>query len=173
MKYGIIDYDVIGTGMPVLIIHGWGISKLTMKGAFEPIFSEVDGYKRFYIDLPGMGNSEHGDVKNSDDILKLLHGFAVDIIREILGYFRILGPVILIVFIGLDFGGAILSQDNAALTKAGSKVVSRCIGVALLYFVPTLVRFILGLPGVQEAIVISDDPLCNTMNSPAIVEVMK
>ena len=98
---------------------------------------------------------------------------AVDIIREILGYFRILGPVILIVFIGLDFGGAILSQDNAALTKAGSKVVSRCIGVALLYFVPTLVRFILGLPGVQEAIVISDDPLCNTMNSPAIVEVMK
>ena len=38
MKYGIIDYDVIGKGMPVLIIHGWGISKLTMKGAFEPLF---------------------------------------------------------------------------------------------------------------------------------------
>ena len=82
MKYRIIDYDVIGTGKPVLIIHGWGISKLTMKGAIEPIFCEVDGYKRFYIDLPGMGDSEHGDVKNSDDILKLLHGFGVDIIKE-------------------------------------------------------------------------------------------
>ena len=82
MKYGIIDYDVIGTGIPVLIIHGWGISKITMKGAFEPVFTELDGYKRFYIDLPGMGNSEHGDVKNSDDMLEIIHGFAVDVIKE-------------------------------------------------------------------------------------------
>ena len=82
MKYKNIDYEVIGTGTPVLIIHGWGISKLTMKGAFEPIFCEVEGYKRFYIDLPGMGASEPGDVKNSDDILELLHEFAVDIIQE-------------------------------------------------------------------------------------------
>ena len=82
MKFANLDYEVIGEGEPVLIIHGWGISKLTMKGAFEPIFREVDGYKRFYIDLPGMGDSEHGDVKNSDDILKLLHEFAVDVIKE-------------------------------------------------------------------------------------------
>ena len=73
MKYGIIDYDVIGTGIPVLIIHGWGISKITMKGAFEPVFTKLDGYKRFYIDLPGMGNSAKGDVKNSDDMLEILH----------------------------------------------------------------------------------------------------
>ena len=53
MKYGILDYEVIGTGTPVLIIHGWG-----------------------------MGDSEHGDVRNSDDILELLHGFAVDVINE-------------------------------------------------------------------------------------------
>ncbi|MBO4909651.1 MAG: alpha/beta hydrolase [Lachnospiraceae bacterium] len=82
MKYKNLDYEVIGYGIPVLIIHGWGISKLTMKGAFEPIFSEVEGYQRFYIDLPGMGESEPGDVKNSDDILELLHGFAVEVIRE-------------------------------------------------------------------------------------------
>ena len=82
MKYGIIDYDVIGTGIPVLIIHGWGISKITMKGAFEPVFTKLDGYKRFYIDLPGMGNSGHGDVKNSDDMLEILHEFAVNVIGE-------------------------------------------------------------------------------------------
>ena len=45
MKYGIMDYEVIGDGTPVLIIHGWGISRLTMKGAFEPIFEEVSGYR--------------------------------------------------------------------------------------------------------------------------------
>lgn len=82
MKYGIIDYEVIGEGTPVLIIHGWGISRLTMKGAFEPVFTELEGYRRYYIDLPGMGDSEHGDVKNSDDILELIHGFAVDVIGE-------------------------------------------------------------------------------------------
>ena len=48
MKYKIIDYDVIGEGIPVLIIHGWGISKLTMKAAFEPVFSKLEGYKRYY-----------------------------------------------------------------------------------------------------------------------------
>ena len=82
MKYGIIDYDVIGTGIPVLIIHGWGISKITMKGAFEPVFAELGGFKRFYIDLPGMGKSVHGDVKNSDDMLEILHDFSVDVIKE-------------------------------------------------------------------------------------------
>ncbi len=82
MKYSIIDYEVIGTGIPVLIIHGWGISRITMKGAFEPVFTELNGYKRFYIDLPGMGNSVKGDVKNSDDMLEILHDFAANVIRE-------------------------------------------------------------------------------------------
>ena len=82
MKYGILDYEITGSGTPVLIIHGWGISRLTMKGAFEPVFTELEGYKRYYIDLPGMGDSAHGDVKNSDDMLDLIHGFAVDVIGE-------------------------------------------------------------------------------------------
>ena len=82
MKYGIMDYEVIGTGCPVLIIHGWGISRITMKGAYEPVFTELEGYKRFYIDLPGMGNSAKGDVKDSDDMLEILHDFAVNVIRE-------------------------------------------------------------------------------------------
>lgn len=82
MKYNIIDYDVIGDGVPVLVIHGWGISKITMKAAFEPVFTKLDGYKRYYIDLPGMGDSEHGNVRNSDDILALLHQFAEDVIKE-------------------------------------------------------------------------------------------
>lgn len=82
MKHGIIDYETIGEGTPVLVIHGWGISKITMKGAFEPIFERLGGYKRYYIDLPGMGQSERGDVQNSDDILELLYDFSVNVIKE-------------------------------------------------------------------------------------------
>ena len=85
MKHGIIDYEIIGEGTPVLIIHGWGICRITMKAAFEPVFTKLEGeknFQRYYIDLPGMGNSEHGDVRNSDDILALLYDFAVNVIKE-------------------------------------------------------------------------------------------
>ena len=95
----------------------------------------------------------------------LLTHDAVEMIREILGYFRILGPIALIVFTALDFGQAVISQDNDALKKAQSKVTMRAIGTALLFFVPTIIRAILGLDGVREAIEIPDDPLCQTMNS--------
>jgi hypothetical protein len=54
---------------------------------------------------------DKGDYANCDG---LLTSDAVDMIREILGYFRILGPVLLILFVALDFGSAVLSQDNDA-----------------------------------------------------------
>ena len=41
MKHGIIDYEVTGSGEPVLIIHGWGIDRTTMMWAFEPVFGRV------------------------------------------------------------------------------------------------------------------------------------
>ncbi len=82
MRYGILNYETSGSGVPVLIIHGWGIDHTVMQAAFEPVFSKTGGYKRYYIDLPGMGRSEHGDIRNSDDILALLHSFAADVIKE-------------------------------------------------------------------------------------------
>ena len=107
MKYGIIDYEILGEGTPVLIIHGWGIDRTTMQAAFEMVFEALGGYKRYYIDLPGMGRSEHGDVHNSDDILALLHGFAEEIIGE---------PFILV---GQSYGGLLARgyspEDAAAL----------------------------------------------------------
>ena len=30
MDYGLIDYEVIGEGTPVLVIHGWGIIKIIL-----------------------------------------------------------------------------------------------------------------------------------------------
>ena len=106
--------------------------------------------------------SDKGDYANCDG---LLTSDAVDMIREILGYFRIIAPILLILFVALDFGSAVLSQDNEALKKAQSKFVSRAIATAALFFVPTIVRVILGLDGVRSAIEIPNDPLCGTMSS--------
>lgn len=114
MKYGIIDFEIIGEGTPVLIIHGWGISKLTMKAAFEPVFTALDGYKRCYIDLPGMGDSEHGDVENSDDILELLHQFAAYIIKD------------KFIIIGQSYGGLLTRGFVNKYPEMISKIILLC-----------------------------------------------
>ena len=51
-------YKVIGQGKPVLAIHGLGCSSELMEGCLEPIFEKHAGYKRIYLDLPGMGRSD-------------------------------------------------------------------------------------------------------------------
>jgi pimeloyl-ACP methyl ester carboxylesterase len=44
-------------GIPILFIHGWQLSNAYDIADFEPIFTETElpGYRRIYIDLPGMG----------------------------------------------------------------------------------------------------------------------
>lgn len=80
----IIKYEIIGEGIPILFLHGWGVDRRLMSGCFEPIFEEdVLHYKRIYIDLPGMGMSVAGkNVKTSDDILDLIYKFIQDIVGE-------------------------------------------------------------------------------------------
>lgn len=87
----------------------------------------------------------------------------LDMIKEILSWIRIIGPILVILLISLDLASAVMSQDNDALSKAQKKIIPRLIGTALLFFVPTIVRAILGLKGVNDTLVISDDPLCHTM----------
>lgn len=52
-----IYYEIIGEGKPIVMLHGCSIDHRAMKGCMEPIFQQHTGYKRIYIDLPGMGKS--------------------------------------------------------------------------------------------------------------------
>lgn len=90
---------------------------------------------------------------------------ALDLISEILGWFRILAPIALIILVAVDFAQAVLSQDNDALKKAGSKVLRRSIATIALFFLPTIVRALINLPEVRNSIQIPEDPLCGTMES--------
>ena len=78
----IIDYEIIGGGAPILFLHGWGMDKRIMTGCFEPIFDNLNNFRRIYIDLPGMGMSTAGDVTCSDDMLEILHSFTEEIVGE-------------------------------------------------------------------------------------------
>ena len=69
-------YETYGSGIPVVMIHGWGMDNRIMKGCMEQVFKKKKGYKRIYFDLPGMGKStENGKIKNSDDVLKIITAF--------------------------------------------------------------------------------------------------
>lgn len=65
----------IGEGLPVLIIHGWEGRGNLEELDFEPIFSKVSGFRRIYVDLPGMGKTPSDGVKDLDDMYHRLVKF--------------------------------------------------------------------------------------------------
>ena len=71
-----IHYECIGEGIPFFMIHGFECDKELMKGCMEPVMEKYDGYKRIYIDLPGMGKSESASwISSSNSILDMLCEF--------------------------------------------------------------------------------------------------
>lgn len=78
-----INYEIIGEGKPVVMIHGYTVDHNLMTGCMEPVFRDKSGYKRIYIDLPGMGKSESAEwVKNSDMMLDIVIEFIKKIIPD-------------------------------------------------------------------------------------------
>jgi pimeloyl-ACP methyl ester carboxylesterase len=66
-----VHYEEVGSGKPVLILHGWLFNgRMTMED-FEPSFETRPGWRRLYLDLPGHGHTpvpdglhEHDQVVN-------------------------------------------------------------------------------------------------------------
>ncbi|TCP64630.1 alpha/beta fold hydrolase [Baia soyae] len=79
-----IPYHIYGSGRPVLIIHGLTLDHRSMTGFMEPIFSaRNESWKRIYIDLPGMGESEgYQEMNSSDEMLDVVLQFIDQIIHE-------------------------------------------------------------------------------------------
>ncbi len=77
-----VYYENYGEGIPILMIHGWSVDHRLMKGCMEPVFqSRKDGWKRIYLDLPGMGNTKAADwLTSSDQMLDILLGFIDNVI---------------------------------------------------------------------------------------------
>lgn len=54
-----IYYEIIGEGIPIFMIHGWGVNHRIMSGCMEPVLENCNyHFKRIYFDLPGMGNQK-------------------------------------------------------------------------------------------------------------------
>jgi pimeloyl-ACP methyl ester carboxylesterase len=69
-------YEDLGEGKPILMIHGFTPDHRLMSGCMEPIFTKRDGWRRIYIDLPGMGLSRnYNEISNSDEMLDAVLDF--------------------------------------------------------------------------------------------------
>jgi pimeloyl-ACP methyl ester carboxylesterase len=84
-----VSYYELGSGMPVLILHGAGVDHREMVAALEPLFEQRPGYRRIYVDLPGMGGTPGDGVTSNDDVLDLLIDLAGNVIGD--GEFLVVG----------------------------------------------------------------------------------
>lgn len=77
-----------------------------------------------------------------DDVIDCAHLIDADlkaVIQLVLKWVRIGAPILLIILMSVDFGQAVISQDQDAMKKATSKAVKRAIAAIALFFVPLLV----------------------------------
>lgn len=84
-KIGDLDlyYKIEGSGVPILMLHGMPADHRVMTGAFEPIFEQVDGYQRIYIDLPGMGKTTGGGwIDSNDAVLDVVCAFVDSVVGK-------------------------------------------------------------------------------------------
>ena len=69
-------YEDVGTGTPVLMLHGWPLDHRHMLSNFEPVFAQRPGWRRLYPDLPGMGRTRAADwIETHDQMLELVIEF--------------------------------------------------------------------------------------------------
>lgn len=76
-----VYYEEYGEGKPIIMIHGYYPDHRLMSGCMEPIFSKRSGYRRIYLDLPGMGKTKGAKwIGNSDEMLGVVLEFIDSVI---------------------------------------------------------------------------------------------
>ncbi len=76
-----VYYEAYGEGVPILMIHGYTPDHRLMTGCMEPIFARLSGWKRIYLDLPGMGKTPARKwIVNSDVMLEIILKFVEQVL---------------------------------------------------------------------------------------------
>lgn len=67
-----ISYEVIGSGYPMVLLHGWGANKTTFAKLSKNLSSR---FKVYRMDLPGFGESNIGLPLNLNEVTDLVYHF--------------------------------------------------------------------------------------------------
>jgi len=67
----------------MLALHGAGVDHREMMACLDPVFDGLAGYRRIYLDLPGMGRTPAPEtVRSADDVLEVLLAFIDGVIGD-------------------------------------------------------------------------------------------
>jgi pimeloyl-ACP methyl ester carboxylesterase len=72
------SYEDIGSGRPLLMLHGWPLDHRHVAADMEPLFAERSGWRRIYPDLPGFGLTPAPEWLTSHDQMLDLVGEFLD-----------------------------------------------------------------------------------------------
>jgi pimeloyl-ACP methyl ester carboxylesterase len=137
-------YEEWGSGIPVLMLHGFSLDHRMMVACMEPLFERRAGFRRVYVDLPGMGKSLGGErVQSSDDVLDFLLAFVDERIPE--SRFLV---------VGYSYGGYLA---RGLLNKRQERVA----GMALVC--PTIIPEKEGRILPEHKVLFRDEALLNTL----------
>ena len=78
-----VHYQEFGSGVPLINLHGWPAEHGQMVAMMEPLFADRPGWRRIYVDLPGMGRTLGPDWLTSHDmVLDLVTEFVAIVAGE-------------------------------------------------------------------------------------------
>lgn len=96
----------------------------------------------------------------------LLGGFCSQTanIWQVLGYvvmiFKIVIPLLLIIFGMVDLGKAVISSDDKAISKSVSQLVRRFIAAIVVFFIPTIVSALFNALSIMSTTEQADYNVC-------------
>ncbi len=77
---GEVNYEVRGSGRPLLVLHGGYLDHRHIVNVMEPSFNESSKWQRVYPDLPGHGQTSISDsIQNHNQVLDVLSEFIANI----------------------------------------------------------------------------------------------
>jgi pimeloyl-ACP methyl ester carboxylesterase len=78
-----LHHVVLGSGTPILVLHGGRLDHRHMMESLEPVFQSLDGFQRIYVDMPGHGRSApQDDICSQDDLLGAMMAFTESVLPE-------------------------------------------------------------------------------------------
>lgn len=71
-----LHHRIIGTGTPIVLLHGVTLDHRHMMDVMEPCFRGTGEWQRIYVDMPGHGLSPaRDDIQSQDDVLNAIRDF--------------------------------------------------------------------------------------------------
>lgn len=95
-------------------------------------------------------SSDPGTKISSNDDCEGIYGKTLDDMKAAIKAFKIIGPIMVMVYTVVEYLGAVTDKDADKLKKANQRLISRFILLLVLFFLPDLINIILKLVGVSS-----------------------